>query len=290
MQSCLAVKSCRKICRMRESQSSNAAWCKFLLLFDVVKAFLNIGIREIDQDKLMILWYKDVMKGDYSLVGYKYTRLPFGLRPSPTLLMLCLFKILVFHTDDDDQNTKFWKKLIYDLTYMDNCSFTTNNENELRCLYDKVRAVFSSYKLSLQQFLTNNLALQNEIDNETSESSPDTTKLLGLQYNRMDNTIGTRPLKLDKTANSKRKVISSLASNYDVLKINGPLLNRARIFAHELQCQTNVEWDTVLSDDQLRDWRNICNQVDGIPSLSVTRSFGMRTDNYQLIAFTDASS
>ena len=28
---------------------------KFLLSFDVVKAFLNIGIREVDQDKLMIL-------------------------------------------------------------------------------------------------------------------------------------------------------------------------------------------------------------------------------------------
>ena len=66
-----------------------------MLIFDITKAFLGIQLNECDQNKLMCLWYKNVEKGDYSLIAYKNLRLSFGLRPSPTILMLGLYKMFL---------------------------------------------------------------------------------------------------------------------------------------------------------------------------------------------------
>ena len=78
---------------------------KYILIFDIKKAFLNIELNEYDQNKLLCLWFNDVISGDYSLVAYRNLRLSFGLRPSPAILMLALFKIMMIDIDDDDEQT-----------------------------------------------------------------------------------------------------------------------------------------------------------------------------------------
>lgn len=77
-----------------------------LLIFDIKKAFLNISLREIDQDKLLVLSYKRVERDIGRLVAYKYTRLPFGLRCSPTILLLCLYKMLVEDASSDGEEIR----------------------------------------------------------------------------------------------------------------------------------------------------------------------------------------
>ena len=72
-----------------------------LLCFDVIKAFNNISLNECDQNKLLFLWFRNVDKNDYSIVGYRNLRLSLGLRCSPTLLLLALYKILVIDTAED---------------------------------------------------------------------------------------------------------------------------------------------------------------------------------------------
>ncbi|XP_064086246.1 uncharacterized protein LOC135201319 [Macrobrachium nipponense] len=66
-------------------------------------------------------------------------------------------------------------------------------------------------------------------------------------------------------------------------------LLRARLFMHSLQCRKEVGWDDTLSDDELREWTNICKQVNGVPEIPVKRFVGRRNDPFQLIAFCDSS-
>ena len=67
-----------------------------------------------------------------------------GLRPSPTLLMLTLYKILVEDAENDPADQKQMKSSIYDLTYMDNACITCNNEEELQDHYEKLPIVANS--------------------------------------------------------------------------------------------------------------------------------------------------
>ena len=228
-----------------------------VLCFDLKKAFLMIKLTPSDQSKLLFYWYKNVAKKDFSLVAYKNCRLPFGLTCSPTLLMLALHIILNQDTVNDTEEVRNLKRHIYNLAYMDNLAFSSNDLDTIRWAYSVLPSIFSPYKFDLQQFITNDEELQENID-QGNDSTPRTVKLLGLLWDRVADTISVRKLELDQNAKTKRSILSSIASNFDVFSFCGPLLNRARLFMHGLQCAKEVGWDECLQHDQIREWVNIC--------------------------------
>ena len=262
---------------------------RHLLCFDLQKAFLSIALQPVDQNRLLFWWYNGVSRGDFSLVAYKNARLPFGLRCSPALLMLALYKVLIVDAEHDALKIKDTKKLIYDLIYMDNGCITTEQTEELEELKKLLEQIFGPYQFHLQKFFTNNVELQTRLDNELHEETPEQVKLLGLKYNRKKDTIATAPLNLDGSANTKRTILSSLAGNFDIFQFAGPVLNRARLFLHKLQCSPEIGWDTPLSLPQLSEWRRIAKQVNASKPIDINRCVGSRNSSYRLIAFTDAS-
>ncbi|XP_068224198.1 uncharacterized protein, partial [Palaemon carinicauda] len=242
-----------------------------LLCFDVKKAFLNICLTPLDSNKLLFLWFKNMARKNYTLVGYRNLRLPFGLVCSPCLLLLGLYKILMIDTDMDSKEIKELKRHIYSLIYMDNGSITSNTAEELQWAFDNLKIIFEPYKFFLQQFVTNDKELQDKIDENESKKTSTEVKLLGMVWNRLDDTLRTRHLQLDIRADNKRKVLKSIAAHYDVFGFTGPILNRARLFLHKLQCDGSFDWDMKLDDSLLREWKNICRQVNASPEIKIQR-------------------
>ena len=74
-----------------------------------------------------------------------------------------------------------------------------------------------------------------------------------------------------------------------LLGVNGPLLNKAIIFIHELQNNRNLNWDTKLYEDLLTTWGNICKQINSAPNIFLKRFVGRRDGRFGLIAFTESS-
>ena len=262
---------------------------KYVLCFDLKKAFLQIELSEDDQKRLLFLWYKDVTKGDYSLVTYKNVRLSFGLRCSPTILMLGLYKILIIDTDHDDAETKVLKRQIYHLIYVDNGSISCNDPKELVKNFNKLDKIFNPYKFELQQYVTNNTHLQSAIDDKEQVTTEEETKLLGVRWNRLTDNLSTKPMKLNEKANTKRQILKSIAENFDPEGYNLPILNRARLFMHRLQLMSSLGWDTVISDELHKEWVKISNQVNGGKSLDLPRYIGDMSHDYELVGFTDSS-
>lgn len=261
----------------------------FLLNFDIAKAFLNIALSKVDSDRLLFLWYRNIAAGDKQLVAYRCLRLPFGLRCSPTILMLALYKILMLNTEGDSSRLLQLKKLIYDLIYVDNGAVTSNDSDYIVWACEVLSNIFSPYKFKLQQFSTNVESLQKKIDSE-SDPTPEVVKLFGMSWNRTTDMLLTHPMKLSVKASTKRQMLSSIAENYDVFQLCGPLLNRARLFIHRLQCDGSVGWDDLLGNDLLHEWEVIAKQVNTSKSIPINRFIGRRDGNYQLVAYTDASS
>lgn len=259
-----------------------------ILCFDLKKAFSMIRLAPLDQSKLLFYWYRNVEKRDFNLVAYRNCRLPFGLTCSPALLMLALYKILMLDVEDDSDDLIDLKKEIYNLAYMDNLACATNDSDRLMWAYSQLESIFSPYGFGLQQFITNDVELQKHVDHDR-EVTPPKVKLFGLMWDRDNDTLLTQKLVLDRTATTKRTILSSIASNFDVFSFNRPLLNRSRLFMHRLQCMEDLGWDDKLTGDQLREWVNICKQVNNVPEIPVQRCVGQRNDSYRLIAFCDSS-
>jgi len=55
------------------------------LVGDIEKAFLMISIKAIDRDMLSLLWLKEPFIEDSDIIELLFTRLVFGLKPSPAI-------------------------------------------------------------------------------------------------------------------------------------------------------------------------------------------------------------
>ena len=262
---------------------------KYVLIFDLVKAFLSVGLSEEDSNKLCFLWFRDVQNKDFTVVGYRNTKLPFGLKCSPSILMLCLFKILIIEASNDDRKLKALKSQIYSLFYMDNGALTANDKDYLFWAYEQLSGIFEPYQFKVQQLYTNDPNLQNHINSERHENADDVVKVLGMNWSRVTDEIYTNPMRLNPEANTKRLALSSIASNYDVFNVNGPILNRSRLYMHKLQCNTNLGWDSPLTLELIKEWKLICRQVNTSEPIRVKRCVGSRTDPYNLYCFVDSS-
>ena len=262
---------------------------RWLLVFDLKKAFNQLLLSESDQSKLLFFWYKNVSKGDFSLVAYRNVRLSFGLRCSPFLLMIAMFYILVLDTENDHRDLRHLKNLMYNLLYMDNGAITSDSQEYIIWAYKEISHIFSPYCFDIQQLVTNDAKLQKSINMDYNENPGDIVSLFGIQWNRQTDKLYTKPIKLDGNANTKRTVLKTIASQFDIYNFNMPLLNRSRLFMHNLQCDRSLGWDATLSSELQREWVNICKQANASPSVEVPRYVGSRDGNYKLLVFTDAS-
>ena len=61
-------------------------WHRIAIIADIEKAFLMVGVDQPDQEFLCFSWVKDPCKLPYELIHLRFTRLVFGLRPSPAIL------------------------------------------------------------------------------------------------------------------------------------------------------------------------------------------------------------
>ena len=186
---------------------------KYMLIFDIQKAFLNINLYECDRNRLCFLWFQNVERNDFTVVGFRNLRLSFGLRPSPFLLMAGLYKILMLDNCERESLRNF-KKAIYNCIYMDNGSYSCNSEEKLNEAYKTLDEIFSPYNFKLQQYATNFSALQTKIDDENKVDTVNEVKFFGLIWNRDTDTLKPNKIELDMTANTKRKVLSSLNAVY----------------------------------------------------------------------------
>ena len=75
------------------------------------KAFCQIQLTESDANKHFFLWLKNIFVNDFSLKAYKNTKLTFGLKCSPTILLAALFNLLVIDVDKDNEKNLLVKEL-----------------------------------------------------------------------------------------------------------------------------------------------------------------------------------
>ena len=111
--------------------------------------------------------------------------------------------------------------------YIDNGAVSANDTSTLRESVGKLTSIFSPYQFSLQQYVTNNFGIQSEMDNEFDVETPVINKLLGTHWDRVQDTLSPVKFSLNESASTKREVLSSIASNYDLFNIGVPIMNRA---------------------------------------------------------------
>ena len=122
-----------------------------VLLADVEKAFLQIGIHELDRDVTRFLWFKDLTNlnvTEKALDVYRFCRVPFGIICSPFLLA----GTIKYHLRKI--NTPVASK-ICDNIYVDNVLLGAESVQGAYEIYLESKDIFKRASMNLREWISN---------------------------------------------------------------------------------------------------------------------------------------
>ena len=292
------------------------------LVADIEKAFLMISMSPKDRDTLRFLWFKDAFKEGSDIVKLRFTRVVFGVSPSPFLLNATIQHHLnKYHTSHPEL-----VKILTRSIYVDDVVFGADSEEEAYALYADSKEILKHGSFNLRKFVTNSPTLQNLIDAQemtppsktiagtsvavealeetytestlpiSTSNSPDEHKVLGVQWNVAQDLLVVSLDGIEATAAqlnpTKRNVINLIGQIYDPLGFISPITIRFKKLMQEL-CKVKIGWDQPLEGELLTKWRKLVNDLKASRPLTLPRSYfnTVRDESadYHLYGFCDAS-
>jgi hypothetical protein len=269
-----------------------ARFSAILLAGDLEKAFLQIRIKELERDALRFHWKAP---GSGNIEIYRFTRALFGLTCSPFLLG----GVLSEHLNSWEERRPELVKEIRDGLYVNDLMMGGARVGEVAEKRVKAIEVFEDATFKLHKWHSNVRELEEPNDQLSADEEPtfakqklgsnqNETKLLGLPWNKSDDTLSVVTSNVD-VANTKRAALSQLAKIYDPLCLVSPTTLLGKLLYREI-CEANFTWDGEFPEIFRQRWKEWCDRMP--KSFSVPRPLAPYFEPIESItlhAFGDAS-
>ncbi|XP_067943139.1 LOW QUALITY PROTEIN: uncharacterized protein [Watersipora subatra] len=267
------------------------------IMGDIERMFHQFKVSENHQDYLRFIWYN----AEGQLQSYKMTVHLFGARSSPACATYGLRFLADNFRDAIPHNTQS-HHFIHHNFYVDDGLASVRNESEAVNLIKKSQALCQTGKLRLHKIASNSRAVLAAIPKSectsilvslelTSEPLPQERSLGVLWDTNQD--IFTFKHEPPSKPNTRRGVLSSVASVFDPLGLISPFTLKGRIILQET-CKQNYDWDTPLESSLLNCWAKWMSDLSNVHNVQVPRCVSPRAFNQiesaQLHTFTDAST
>ncbi|GFQ70113.1 integrase catalytic domain-containing protein [Trichonephila clavata] len=265
---------------------------------DVKSAFLQIELDLRDREFTRFFWTDNLNNNPYVL---NFTRVLFGLRPSPYLLAATLkhhfkkYKEQYPHTFD----------LLNSSIYVDDFICGRNDvpdalRTTLECLQ-----IFSDASMLLRKWRTNSKQLdllwqQEGVETEFSETSATDLKppikVLGLAWDSEKDLIYFDPKDLlkfmSRKTESKRFILSVVGRIFDPIGILGPFVIKLKCLLQDLWT-LGVDWDSELPPKLRHKWQQWSSKAEGLTEIKIPRFYlgdvDQELSSIDIHCFSDAS-
>ncbi|GFY32781.1 DUF1758 domain-containing protein [Trichonephila clavipes] len=251
---------------------------------DVKSAFLQIELDFRDRDFTRFFWTDNLNKEPYVL---NFTRVLFGLRPSPYLLAATL----KHHFKKYREQYPHTFELLNSSIYVDDLICGQNDvPNALRTTLECLQ-IFSDAGMLLRKWRSNskqlNLLWQQGVKTESSETSAidlrPPTKVLGLAWDPENDLIYFDPKDLlkfmSRRGESKRFILSVVGRIFDPIGILGPFVIKLKCLLQKLWT-LGVEWDSELPPKLRHKWQQWSSEAEGLTEIKIPRFYlGNRSRN-----------
>ncbi|PIC31055.1 hypothetical protein B9Z55_022095 [Caenorhabditis nigoni] len=257
---------------------------QFAVTGDIAKAFHQVALQEKDRNVTRFLWVQDITKPPVgeNLIEYRFTKIPFGLRPSPYLLAAYIRHFLLESKDTIAHE-------IERNIYVDNLMVTTDSADEVPCKIAQLKEQFRKMQMHVREIASNNLQA---IDKLPAEDKNDTytVKFLGYQWNTEMDTISVKLPKPKEGIPTKRDVASFLGKLYDPMGYTDPVLVNTKRLIQELW-EAEVGWKQPIPERFVKPWQKVGKNYN-LDELTISRKLQTRHTpglKPELVVFSDAS-
>ncbi|GFT61005.1 integrase catalytic domain-containing protein [Trichonephila clavipes] len=247
---------------------------------DIVRAFLQIQVAEIDRNYLCFLYY-DNCDRTQPVTMYHFNRHCFGVTCSPFSLSLVLAATIKTHINDYKIKYPEAYEMLNESLYVDDLFFGSSTVQETFKLSSEAVLILKEASMNMRKFDTNSEELKNlwRSSNsliEINENSDSYIKVLGLVWNNSDDTLGLDLRSLFSNLNNKectkRNVLHTAAKLFDPSGFVSPFLIRIKCLLQELW-QLGVGWDEVVSGQVGENWSAWCKEIEHLQNLKIPRYY-----------------
>ena len=203
---------------------------KYALIADISKAFLRVGLQEIDRDYVRFLWSDDL---DTPPKTFRFKSVPFGSTSSPFLLQATLLK----HFEGCEPPLR---TILDSSFYVDNFQYTTDDENELYELQCKTTGCLAEANFPLQEWNSNCDEFKLYLKDDARKECP---TVLGVQWDTTVDVLQIKSVIVPSCSSlTKRKALSLSSKVYDPLGLLSPIPIKAKLFLQDLW-KAKISWD-----------------------------------------------
>ena len=233
------------------------------------------------------------------LVQYRFARLMFGLKPSPTILGKVVQHHLSFYEDTEPEVVNELKKL-----YVDDLATSSETDHKAYHTYKTAKQIMSEGRFNLRKWRTNSKTLLKRIneaeklpfdDTQLDKDLRENVKVLGLCWNTNSDEFTFDFKELIKFANSmtltKRNVLRFGERFYDPLGFLSPFTVRVKMLFQEL-CGEKTHWDSSLTEVHKAKFFKILSETENLNQTRVMRALASSKVNavrQEIYGFSDAS-
>lgn len=261
---------------------------------DIEKMYYMIDVPEAERNYLKFFWFES---NDISSepVQYRLTVHLFGATTSSSVANFALKRTCAY-----TQNIEV-KNVIDHSFYVDDMLASFVSEEKAIATLKEIQKTLVNYGFNLTSYASNSKnALRNIPEGKLSKqiekvcidsAEISSERALGLKWNTIDDKLGFY-VELPEQPNTRRGVLSTIASIYDPLFLVTPALIPAkRIF--QILCSLKMNWDDLLPEHLLLAWENWKQQITNLKDFSIARCFRVAETthevNAQLHIFVDGS-
>ena len=249
-----------------------------VLSADIEKAFL-INVHEGDRDMLRFLWFEEPPNPNSEVIHLRFTRLVFGLRPSPAILNSMIREHLNKYKDVYPTIVQH----VRDSLYVEDLVSGTEDLDKGFEVYKAAKRVMAEGNIQRQQ-LVRRMRL----------TDTKTVKLLGVSWNCESNDRCFNISDLINFAKdlpiTKRSLLKLTAKIFDPLGMLSPFVVKMK-YLFQVICQVKKDWDEPVHGDLLKEWNTIVNELPLLNAVRISRCYYLlhiRPVKTELHAFSDA--
>lgn len=183
-------------------------WNAIGLTADIEKAFLMVGIKQEDRDMLRFLWFEDPFAKKPEIAEFRFNRLVFGLRPSPSILGATIKHHLRLYKQSEPEMAEMLERSLY----VDDLITGTETDEEALVVYKKSKQIMAEGGFNLRKWNSNSRTLLRAIESvensSGAQSNQDITTEDDESYAKLSTTPRSSEVKNDT-------IVKVLGLNWD---------------------------------------------------------------------------
>ena len=230
-----------------------------ILAADIRKAFLQIRIHDSERDAPRFHWRADAHS---EIETYRFTRVLFGLAPSPFLLG----EVLEYHLGSWAKKYPEEVERLHRSFYVDDLLTSGQNLQQTQEQKKIAEEIMRDATFELHKCHSNEPQLEDNPPHSSDEErsyakrqlqvQPNESKLLGVKWNKDEDTIAVQFPTTDSDTShtaTKREVLATLAKVYDPLGLVSPTTLQGKQIYHDV-CDVKASWDAPIPDSVKSRW------------------------------------